>query len=64
MKNKPYLFADPSMFPDAKIRALTKYTFKETEEQILKSKVQNYMLPYVLCINIIEIEKLKTNNNR
>lgn len=48
VKNKPYLVADPSMSPDAKIRALTKYTFKHTEEQILKRKVQNNMLPYVI----------------
>lgn len=47
VNNKPYLFADSNMSPDAKIRALTKYILKNTAGQILKSRMQNTMLPFL-----------------
>lgn len=45
INNKPYPSADSSMSQDAQIRALTKYTLKYMAGQILKSKVQNNVLP-------------------
>lgn len=47
VKNKPYLCADPNMCPDAKIRALSKYTIQNMVGQILKSKLQNDMLSFL-----------------
>jgi len=45
VSNKSYPSADSNTSQDAQIRSLTKYTLKYMAGQILKSKVQNNVLP-------------------
>lgn len=45
INNKPHLSADSKMSRDAQIRTLTKYTLKYLAGQVLKSTVQNNVLP-------------------